>query len=121
MENVSEEEKWESIQAFRSTIRKSENALTNLTQKGTNTTLIKKRLNAVYIGLAMLETAWNRMPNHYTDEELTEARKILNGLFPSLENSYSKSKLGSPQNTLLRRRIKAFQLAVQAMDDFANK
>ncbi|QLG40095.1 MULTISPECIES: hypothetical protein [unclassified Paenibacillus] len=122
MENVSEEEKLLSIQAFQSTIRKSENALTNLTQKGNNTTLLNKRLNALNIGLAMLETVWNQEAHQYTKEELAEARNVLNGLFPSLENSYSKSRAGSPQKTLLRRRIKAFELAVQAMDDhLANK
>ncbi|UPK41610.1 hypothetical protein [Paenibacillus pabuli] len=117
MENISDEEKLESIQAFQSTIRKSENALTNLIQKGNNTTLIKKRLNALYVGLAMLEKAWNQGAHHYTKEELAEARNVLMGLFPSLENSYNKSKAGSPQKTLLRRRIKAFERAVQVMDD----
>ncbi|RAW13453.1 hypothetical protein DC345_19045 [Paenibacillus taichungensis] len=121
MENVSEEDKLQSIHAFQSTIRKSENALTNLTQKGNNTTLLKKRLNALYIGLSMLETAWNQKAHHYTKEELAEARNVLSGLFPSLENSYSKSKTGSPQKTLLRRRIKAFELAVQVMDDVMRK
>ncbi|MFB8376014.1 hypothetical protein ACWIE6_21930 [Paenibacillus taichungensis] len=121
MENVSEEDKLQSIQAFHSTIRKSENALTNLTQKGNNTTLLKKRLNALYIGLAMLETVWNQKTRQYTKEELAEARNVLIGLFPSLENSYTKSKAGSPQKTLLRRRIKAFELAVQAMNDVVKK
>ncbi|WP_063562747.1 hypothetical protein [Paenibacillus sp. O199] len=121
MENLSEEEQVQSIQAFQSTIRKSENALTNLTQKGNNTTLLKKRLNALYVGLAMLEMAWNQKAHQFTNEELAGARNVLIGLFPSLENSYNKSKAGSPQKTLLRRRIKAFELAVQAMDDYANK
>ncbi|MHA7584777.1 hypothetical protein ACX12E_31035 [Paenibacillus vandeheii] len=119
MENISDEEKLESIQAFQSTIRKSENALTNLTQKGNNTTLLKKRLNALYIGLAMLETTWNQTPHQYTKEEIAEARDVLTGLFPSLENMYGKSKVGSPQKTLLKRRIKAFERAVRAMDDVA--
>lgn len=121
MENVSEEDKLQSIQAFRSTIRKSESALANLTQKGKNTTLLKKRLNALNIGLAMLETVWNQEAHHYTKEEFAEARNVLIGLFPSLENSYNKSKAGSPQKTLLRRRIKAFELAVQVMDDVVRK
>ncbi|KGP78731.1 MULTISPECIES: hypothetical protein [unclassified Paenibacillus] len=121
MENVSDEEKLESIQAFQSTIRKSENALTSLTQKGNNTTLLKKRLNALYIGLAMLEKAWNQTPHQYTKEEIAEAQHVLTGLFPSLLNMYSKSKAGSPQKTLLKRRMKAFERAVRAMDDFATK
>lgn len=121
MENVSNEDKLESIKAFQSTIRKSENALANMNQKDANTTLLKKRLKAFYIGLAMLETAWNLRPHHYTEEDLAEAHNVLTGLFPSLENIYGKSKADSPQKTLLERRIKAFELAVQAMDDFANK
>ncbi|KOY16557.1 hypothetical protein [Paenibacillus xylanivorans] len=121
MENVSTEVKMESFQAFQSTIRKSENALANMSQKGSNTTLLDKRLNALYIGLAMLETAWNHKPGHYTEEDLTEARNVLAGLLPLLDNMYGKSKTGSPQKTLIERRIKAFELAVQAMDDVVKK
>jgi hypothetical protein len=120
MENVSYEEQLQSIQAFESTIRKSENALTNMSQKGNNTTLVQKRLKALYIGLAMLEFVWNRKSHPYTEQDIAGARLVLIGLFPSLESMYAKSKEGSPQKTLLERRIKAFHLAVQAMDDMGN-
>ncbi|OMF17948.1 hypothetical protein BK131_08395 [Paenibacillus amylolyticus] len=120
MENVSQEEQLESIKAFQSTIRKSENALANMIQKSSNTTLLQKRLNALHIGAALLENVWNHEaePHPYTNEEITEARLVLVGLFPSLESMYAKSKEGSPQKTLLERRIKAFHLAVQAMDTY---
>jgi len=117
MENVTNGEKLESIKSLQSTIRKLENALSQMTQKGANTTLVKKRLKAVCIGLAMLENVWNQSPHHYTQEDLAEARHVLTGLFPSIENIYSKSKVGSPQKTLLERRIKALKLAVQAIDE----
>ncbi|WP_068984337.1 MULTISPECIES: hypothetical protein [Lysinibacillus] len=117
MENVSNVEKLESIKSLQSTIRKLENALSQMTQKGANTTLVKKRLKAVCIGLAMLEYVWNQSPHHYTQEDLVEARQVLTGLFPSIENIYSKSKVGSPQKTLLERRMKALKLAVQAIDE----
>lgn len=117
MENVSNADKLESIKSFQSTIRKCENALAQMTQKGANTTLLEKRLKALYIGLAMLENVWNQKPHHYTQEDLAEARNVLNGLFPSIENIYAKSKAGSPQRTLLERRIKSLELAVQAIDD----
>ena len=117
MENVSNINKLESIKSFQSTISKSEKALAQMTQKGTNTILLKKRLKALYIGLAMLENVWNQRPHLYTQEDLAEARNILTGLFPSIENIYAKLKAGSPQRTLLERRIKALELAVQAMDD----
>ena len=60
MENVSNVDKLESIKSLQSTISKLENALSQMTQKGANTTLVKKRLKAVCIGLAMLENVWNQ-------------------------------------------------------------
>ncbi|MGE7909386.1 hypothetical protein [Lysinibacillus xylanilyticus] len=117
MENVTNGEKLESIKSLQSTIRKLENALSQMTQKGANTTLVKKRLKAVCMGLAMLENVWNQSPHHSTKEDLAEARNVLAGLLPSIENIYIKSKAGSPQRTLLERRIKALKLAVQAIDE----
>ncbi|MGM0837267.1 MAG: hypothetical protein ACQEV7_14015 [Bacillota bacterium] len=116
MEYVSNEDKLQSIKAFQSTIHKSENALAKMTQQGSNTTLLTKRLKALQIGLAMLETAWNQRTHLYTVEEIIVARNVLTGLFPSLQNSYDKAKPGSPQRTLLERRIRAWELSVQAME-----
>lgn len=117
MDNVSNADRLESIKSLQSTISRLENALSQMTQKGANTTLVKKRLNAVCIGLAILENIWNHRPHFYTQEKLTEARHVLTRLIPSIENSYAKSKAGSPQRTLLRRRRKALELALQAIDD----
>ncbi|KAA9021079.1 hypothetical protein [Niallia endozanthoxylica] len=121
MENVSNIEKLESLKSFQSTISKTEKAFAQMTEKGANTTLIKKRLNALYIGLALLENVWNQIPHPYTQEELAEARNILTGLFPSIEKIYTKSKVGSPQRTLLKRRIKSLELAIQAIDTLSNE
>lgn len=117
--HVSDEVKLESIKSFQSTISKSENGLTQMTQKGASTTLIKKRLSALYIGIAMLENAWYQKPHHVNQEDIADARVTLAGLFPSIENAYAKSRSGSPQRTLLERRIKALELAVQAIDDLS--
>ncbi|WP_318617531.1 hypothetical protein [Sporosarcina sp. YIM B06819] len=121
MENVSNKDKLKSIKSFQSTIRKLEKTLATMTQKGANTTLVNKRLKASCIGLAMLENVWNQSPHQYTEEDIAEARNVLTGLFPSIENSYTKLKAGSPQRTLLERRIKALELAIQAIDDFSNE
>ncbi|PDY50239.1 hypothetical protein, partial [Bacillus cereus] len=75
-----------------------------------------KRFKAVCIGLAALENAWNQQSHQYSQEELIEARNVLVGLLPSIERAYDKSKVGSPQRTLLTRRIKALELSVQAID-----
>ncbi|WP_373232139.1 hypothetical protein [Cohnella sp.] len=121
MGDVSNLSKIESIKSMKSTINKLENALSQMTNNGANTTLVKKRLHAVYIGLAMLEHVWNQSPLHYTQEDLTEARKVITGLLPSIENSYVKSKTGSPQRTLLERRIKALEQSIQAIDEIVTK
>ena len=73
MENVSNVDKLESIKSLQSTISKLENALSQMTQKGANTTLVKKRLKAIYIGLAMLENVWNQKPHHYTQRRFSRS------------------------------------------------
>ncbi|MCV9884190.1 hypothetical protein [Metabacillus halosaccharovorans] len=119
MENISNVDKLESIKSFQSTIRKLEKTLVTMTQKAANTNLVKKRLKASYIGLAILENDWNQKPHQYSLEDVAEARNVLTGLFPSIENSYAKLKAGSSQRTLLERRIKAMELAVQAIDNLS--
>ncbi|MGA9517733.1 MAG: hypothetical protein WBV27_02990 [Trichococcus sp.] len=121
MEALTEADKAESLKSFQSTIQKSENALSSMTDKGVNTTLVAKRLQALRIGLAVLEQDWNEKPHPYTHEDLAEAHILLAGLLPSIEGIYAKSKPGSPQKTLLERRIKSLELALQAMGDSTDK
>ena len=117
MQNLSDADKLESIKSLKSTIMKLENALSQMTQKGTNTTLVKKRLQALNVGLAVLEHAWHQKPHSYTLDDCAEARNVITGLTPSVESSYAKSKEGSPQRTLLERRLRDLDLAVQALTD----
>lgn len=120
METISDADKLESIKSFQSTISKSEKALAQMAQKGATTGLVKKRLQAFYIGLAVLENVWDQKPHPYTQVELAEARHVLVGLVPSIERIRAESKAGSPQRTLLERRMKALELAVQAIDAVSN-
>lgn len=117
MEEISDIDKLESIKSHQSTISKLENALSQMTISGANTTLVKKRLHAVRIGLAALEHVWNHSPLNYTQEELVEAHNVITGLLPSVESSYAKSKTGSPQRTLLERRIKSLKQSCQAIHE----
>lgn len=117
MDKVSEETRAESIRSLRSAIGKSKKALAQMTAKGSNTTLVERRLKALQIGLAVLETTWAHNSRRFAQEELAEARRILIGLFPSIEGIYAKLKMGSPQRTLLERRMAALRLAVQGIDD----
>lgn len=121
MDNIAAKVKLESIESFQSSIRKSEKALTQMAQKGVHTSLIEKRLKALYIGLAVLEKLWNDQPYPYSQEELAETRNILMGLLPSMTSMYTQSKVGSPQRTLLEKRIKSVELAIGAIDDLSIK
>lgn len=116
MEKERSEERQLSIQSMQSTVRKLENALSRMTASGSSTTLVAKRLAAVQTGLAALENAWHQVPHYYGKEELAEARQVLKGLLPTVESSYDKAKAGSPQRTLLERRIQALKQALKAID-----
>lgn len=107
----------QSIEAFQSVIRKSENALKNMAGKEANTTVIEKRLRALIVSLYILEHTWNgRDDQHYSSLEIAEACHVMNNLLPSLKQMMDKSTAGTSQYTLLERRIRAFQLALQAME-----
>lgn len=120
LDKVSAEVQLESIKSFQSTIRKTEKAAAQMKGKSAQTGLVEKRLHALLIGLAALETVWNEKPNSFSREELAQARTVLAGLLPSVENQYAKSKTGSPQRTLLERRIQSLELAIRAIDDLSN-
>lgn len=120
MGNITEADKKILIASFQSTIRKSEKALIQMTEKGANTTLIKKRLEAFRIGLAVLEKSWYQTSMDYSKEELEVARSTLSGLQSSLEKNYKKQTDGSPQKTLLRRRIQSLNEAVFEIEDLLN-
>lgn len=117
MNYVSDEDKLLSIKSLQSSIRKSEKASAQMTEKGANTTLLSERLKALQIGLAVLENVWSLRLHEYTEEDLAEARDTLRDLLPSIEKIYAKSKVGSPQKTLLERRIMSLKLSVQAIKD----
>ncbi|MCG3087690.1 hypothetical protein [Sporosarcina cyprini] len=110
----------QSIESMQSTLRKLENSKNQMMQKGASTTLVSKRLQAIEIGLALLEYRWDSKPFQSSREEIMAAREVLDGLMPSLENMYEKSKPGSPQRTLLERRIRAIELSIEVMKVILN-
>ncbi|WP_427050680.1 hypothetical protein [Paenibacillus sp. TC-CSREp1] len=107
----------QSIEAFQSAIRKSENAQKNMKGKKANTSVIEKRLHALVVSLHILEQTWYKSADHQYDiSEINEACDVMKKLLPSLERMMEKSAAGTPQHTLLERRIRAFQLAILAME-----
>jgi len=113
MINVTDKDKIESISSLQSSIRKTEKSLAQMNDKGVSTILVRKRLEALNIGLDILESTWNKKPNRYAEEDLKSAQDVLERLLPGIIRIYEKSKLGSPQRTLLERRIKSLELAIE--------
>jgi len=118
---ISEQEKIESIHSYQSTIRKMEKSLAGMQKKESDTKLIRRRLEAVKIGLAALEYAWFGKAHGHQIEEMTEAREVLFGLLPSLDSAYLKGKEGSPQRTLLTRRILSLKQSIEIIDEVIRK
>ncbi|RBP04461.1 hypothetical protein [Rossellomorea aquimaris] len=122
MENISAEEKQQSIEAFLSIIRKSENALAHMKPGAPQTKLLEKRLKAARIGADVLDARWEGKGKglDVSKKDLKEAKEVLEGLLLTLPSFLEKLKSGSGQRTYIERRIKAFQIAVSYLNDSVN-
>ncbi|WP_342576949.1 hypothetical protein [Paenibacillus sp. FSL M8-0142] len=109
------------IQSMQSTLKKLENAYNNMIGKEANITLIKKRRDAVKIALDSLENAWHGTGFPYEMLDIFEARTVIVGILPSVKKQYQNAKEGSPQKTLLERRIASIEAAINALDTISVK
>jgi hypothetical protein len=116
MKDVSPERQTLLIKSMQSTLNKLEHAYKNMIEKGTNAILVKKRLDAVKIALDSLENAWHGAEFSYEKENILEARKVIVGILPTVEKQYENAKEGSPQKTLLERRIASIEAAIEALE-----
>ncbi|MBW3111611.1 hypothetical protein KYJ26_07205 [Bacillus sp. MCCB 382] len=117
MDNITNEEKQQSIEAFQSVIRKSENALASMKSGSAQSRLLEKRLKAARIGEGLLAARWEGKELDVSHDELVEAKQVLEGLLLMLPGFLEKTKPGSGQRTYIERRIKAFQMAVSYLNE----
>lgn len=117
MKTVSQEIQVLSIKSLESTFNKLSNAYNTMTEKGSNTTLVKKRRDAVKIGLESLKGIWNGEDFFYDEEIILTSKEVLQNVIPSIEKQIAKAKEGSPQKTLNERRIIALQLAIESLNN----
>jgi hypothetical protein len=117
METVSQEIQDLSIKSLESTFNKLSNAYKSMTEKGSNTSLVKKRRNAVKIGLDSLKDAWSEGDFSYDEESILTSKGVLQSLLPSIEKQIAKAKEGSSQKTLNERRLTALKLAIQSLEN----
>ena len=117
METVSQEIQDLSIKSLESTFNKLSNAYKSMTEKGSNTSLVKKRRNAVKIGLDSLKDAWSEGDFSYDEESILTSKDVLQSLLPSIEKQIAKAKEGSSQKTLNERRLTALKLAIKSLEN----
>ncbi|MGG4166491.1 hypothetical protein ABEW00_03290 [Rossellomorea vietnamensis] len=120
MKQFTPEGQEQSIEAFRSVIRKSENALARMKPGTLQTNLLEKRLKAARVGEDVLHARCEGNKLDASQEELVAAKEVLEGLLLMLPSFLEKTKPGSGQRTYIERRIKAFQIAASYLDDEIN-
>ena len=104
------------IKSLESTFNKLSNAYKSMIEKGSNTTLVKKRKNAVKIGLESLKGTWNETDFSHDEETTLTSKEVLQSLIPSIEKQIAKAKEGSSQKTLNERRLIALKLAIEPLE-----
>lgn len=117
MKTVSQEIQDLSVKSLESTFNKLTNAYKSMTEKGSNTTLVKKRRDAVKIGLESLKNAWNGGDFSCDEEIILTSKDILQGLLPSIEKQIATAKEGSSQKTINERRLTALKLAIESLEN----
>ncbi|WP_273851864.1 hypothetical protein [Guptibacillus spartinae] len=117
MKAVSEEIQDLSIKSLESTLNKLSNASNTMSAKGANTNIVKKRRNAVQIGLTSLKDTWNKEGFFYNEESILITKDVLQGILPSIKKQIEKAKEGSSQKTLNERRLLAIKLALESLED----
>lgn len=117
MKTVSKAIQYSSIKSMESTFHKLSNAYKSMTEKGSNTTLVEKRRNAVGIGLESLKDTWNEEGFSYDEEIILNSKEVLQGIIPSIEKQIANAKEGSSQKTLNELRLRALKLAIESLEN----
>lgn len=117
MKTVSQEAQELTIKSLESTYNKLSNAYKSMREKGSNTTLVKKRRDAIKVGLESVKDGWNDVDSFYPKEEILQSKDILQSILPSIEKQIAKAKDGSPQKTMNERRITALKLAIESLEN----
>ncbi|MDQ0185685.1 hypothetical protein MKX67_01190 [Cytobacillus sp. FSL W7-1323] len=121
MKSINQEIQELSVKSLESTFSKLSNAYKSMTEKGSNTTLVRKRRDAIKVGLDSLRNIWNGEDFSYEEEVILTSKDILQSTIPPIEKQIAKAKDGSPQKTVNERRLIALQLAIESLENRLKK
>lgn len=104
-----------SLDSLESTYRKLSNAYESMEGKGANTTLVKKRRDAIKAAIDSLRSDWYGNAFSYDRDVIATSQQTLEDILPSIHKQLVKAKDGSPQLTLNERRLTALNLAIESL------
>jgi hypothetical protein len=113
----SENEVREAARAIASALRKSEKAILKLKEHSPQFRLTAESISAYQIALALIERERGSQDAlSFSEEECTRAHTAFSSMIARVEKFLPKFAAGTPQHTLVVRRIRAFELAVRLIE-----
>ncbi len=102
----------EAARAITSTLHKSEKAILKLKEASQQYRLSAEAIRAYQIALSLIarELDGKSAPD-FSKEEMQQAAKTFSVLFARVEKVLPKFAAGTPQHTLAKRRLRAFEIA----------
>lgn len=104
-----------SLNSLESTYRKLSNAYESMEVKGANTTLVKKRRDAIKTAIDSLRSDWYGTGFSYERDVIATSQLTLEDILPSIHKQLGNSEVGSSQHTLNDRRLTALNLAIESL------
>jgi hypothetical protein len=116
MNTVSEDQRNMVVKSLESTLHKLKRSLESMKEQGSSTTLVRKRLLAIQVGLASLENDWFTQDFMCDEATIEASRDTLRRIASAVERQTTSAHRHSSQKTLIDRRRKALELAIQSLN-----
>jgi predicted trehalose synthase len=115
MNTVSEDQRNMAMKSLASTLHKLKRSLESMQDQGSSTTLVRKRLLAVHVGLASLENDWFTQDFMFDEATIEASLETLKRIASAVEKQRTSAPRHSSQETLMDRRGAALELAIQSL------
>jgi predicted RNase H-like nuclease (RuvC/YqgF family) len=116
MNTVSEDQRNMVVKSLESTLHKLKRSLESMKEQGSSTTLVRKRLLAIQVGLASLENDWFTQDFMFDEATIEASLETLKRIASAVERQTTSAHRHSSQKTLIDRRRKALELAIQSLN-----
>lgn len=119
MDNSTQQELQETLQVVSSAIYNCEKTLSKFSEGTSQSTLLKNRLNALYISKSLITN--NNVMDRYTKEELIKAQRPIISILAKCKKAQFKFVEGTYHYTRIKNLIKAMSISESLISDEINK